>query len=314
MKIAAIDIGSNALRLLIKDCSQPDFMQSLETLHSGDYYERIPLKSGMDVFAEGQILPPTKIKLTLALQRFAQIMRQHGVSRYRAVATSSYRDALNGQQVIDAVSQTCRLNVEIISGEEEARLTRLSFQPPAQWADDYFVFVDVGGGSTEVSVMHKGQMLYGHSFQVGSMRYLCNTQEAAQEQALDSTIAAIHATHSPLHYIATGGCVKFMCKYLQPQSRKAAESQSMGAIIVSQMQAVHDDLLTKTVPQIVADYNLPEERADILTPAAGIFLRIARGLEAEEIAVPSIGVRNGIIAELFMQSAHKEQDQHEEHN
>ena len=76
MKIAAIDIGSNALRLQIKDCSQPDFLLSLESLSEGEYYERVPLKSGMDVFAAGNILPPTKIRLTLALQHFAAVMRQ----------------------------------------------------------------------------------------------------------------------------------------------------------------------------------------------------------------------------------------------
>lgn len=302
MKIAAIDIGSNALRLIIKDSGQPDFMHSLESLRDGEYYERVPLKSGMDVFAAGNILPSTKIKLTLALHHFAAVMQQHGVEQYRAVATSAYRDAHNGQEVISMASRDCGLRVEIIPGEEEARLTRLSFTPQHGWEDDHFLFVDVGGGSTEVSVMRQGLLLYGHSFQVGSMRYLCGNQSPEQEQMLDSAVSDISRSYAPLHYIATGGCVKFMSKYLEKQNNSQVATDSGRTIIVSQMESVYADLQTKTVSQIVEHYNLPEERADILTPACSIFLRIARSLCAETITVPAIGVRNGILAELYQQS------------
>jgi exopolyphosphatase/guanosine-5'-triphosphate,3'-diphosphate pyrophosphatase len=307
MKIAAIDIGSNALRLQIKDCSQPDFLLSLESLHEGEYYERVPLKSGMDVFAAGNILPPTKIRLTLALQHFAAVMRQFGVSRYRAVATSAYRDARNGQEVISRAGKDSGLNIEIIPGDEEARLTRLSFKPPQEWEDDYFLFVDVGGGSTEISVTRQGQLLYGHSFQVGSMRYLCNNQSPEQERMLDDKIKEIHHDCTPLHYIAAGGCVKFMDKYLEKEKRsKEKRSKEKGVrrgiIPVSDMEAVYADLQTKTVSQIVEHYDIAEERAVILTPACSIFLRIAAGIGAETITVPAIGVRNGILAELHRQT------------
>lgn len=321
MKIAAIDIGSNALRLIIKDTEQQNFLYKLDNLGANDYYERVPLKSGMDVFDKGEILPQTKIKLTLALQHFAKIMREHGVicdehgvicdkhdiKTYRAVATSAYRDAKNGKEVISAAGKASGLNVEIISGNEEARLTHLSFIPPKQWAKDYFLFVDVGGGSTEISLLHEGNLLYSHSFQVGSMRYLCGKQDNAQIEALDAKIADIFRQHAPLHYIATGGCVKFMNNYLNqgtPSAAAGVDSRNgkdkCGLVAVSRMQAVYQDLKKKTVSQIVDDYNLPAERADILTPASSIFLRIAKGLEAEEIIVPAIGVRNGILAELYL--------------
>lgn len=309
MKIAAIDIGSNALRLLIKDTAQPDFLRILDSIGAHDHYERVPLKSGMDVFAKGEILPPTKVKLTLALQHFAQIMHAHGVLHYRAVATSAYRDAKNGKEVISAAGKASGLNVEIISGDEEARLTHLSFIPPKQWAKDYFMFVDVGGGSTEISLVHEGKLLFGHSFKVGSMRYLCGKQDEAEVKALDAKVADIFRQHAPLHYIATGGCVKFMNNYLNQGTPAAAAGADFrnskdngGLVAVSRMQAVYETLKTKTVSQIVADYNLPAERADILTPAASIFLRIAKGLEAEEIIVPAIGVRNGILAELYLKA------------
>ena len=190
------------------------------------------------------------------------------------------------------VNQTTGLNVEIIPGDEEARLTRLSYQVPIDWRDHCLVFADVGGGSTEISVVQNGQFKYGHSFQIGSMRYLCNIQDPQQEAMLDQTTAGIRETYQHIHYLGVGGCVKFMCKHLNGKNGGRA-------IRVSDMQAVYADLQTKTVEQIVDTYHLPHERADILTPASSIFLRIARNLGAQTIHVPQIGVRNGILTELY---------------
>ena len=309
MKIAAIDIGSNALRLCIKETNYGKLIASTDEVHSDEYYERVPLKSGMDVFAHSQILPPTKIKLAFALQHFAKIMNDYGVDAYRAVATSAYRDAENGQEIIQAVNEMSGLNVEIISGEEEAYLTRRSFIPPQQQENDYFLFADVGGGSTELSLVHQGQLLYSHSFQVGSMRYRCNNQSPEQEVALDNKVADIKSQisnlksqtnhYAPINYIGVGGCVKFMSKYLYKEKKGKDKDARKGIILVSDMERIYADLQTKTVDEIVSSYGLPHERADILTPASSIFLRIAHGIGAQTITVPPIGVRNGILAELY---------------
>ena len=309
MKIAAIDIGSNALRLCIKETNYGKLTASTDEVHSDEYYERVPLKSGMDVFAHGQILPPTKIKLAFALQHFAKIMDDYGVDTYRAVATSAYRDAENGPEIIRAVNEMSGLNVEIISGEEEAYLTRLSFIPPQEQENDYFLFADVGGGSTELSLLHQGQLLYSHSFQVGSMRYRCDNQDPAEEQALDNKVADIKSQisnlksqtnhYAPINYIGVGGCVKFMSKYLYKEKKGKEKDARKGIILVSDMERIYADLQTKTVDEIVSSYGLPHERADILTPASSIFLRIAHGIGAQTITVPPIGVRNGILAELY---------------
>ena len=292
--IAAIDIGSNAIRLLIKDESAPDFLLHLDEVAPHEYYERVPLKSGMDVFEHGQILPKTELVLTAAMIRFAALMQQHGVGAYRACATSAYRDAANGAEVMVRVNAASGLNVEIIPGAEEARVTRCSYQVPAQWQDDALMFVDVGGGSTEVSLLIGGEEKYSHSFQIGSMRYLCGIQDSAQEQMLDQTIIDIARTYGRVHYLGVGGCVKFMNKYLNGK-------REGNTIRVEEMQAVYEDLKTKSVDEIVEAYSLPHERADILTPASSIFLRIAHNVGATEITVPSIGVRNGILTELFRQ-------------
>lgn len=300
MKIAAIDIGSNALRLLIKDTVTPDFLETIDEVGKGEYYERVPLKSGIDVFGSGMILPKTEITLTAALCRFSSIMRAFGVVAYRACATSAYRDASNGDEVISRVNKESGLNVEIISGEEEARITRFSYIPPTCFKGDTFVFADVGGGSTEISVLRENRLCYSHSFQLGSMRYVCGNSTNEQEIMLDSVVREIASSYERIHYIGVGGCVKFMSHYLN--ARKGVKSLVAPLVIkVSEMKEVYSVLCTLTPIEISKQYDLPLERADILTPASSIFLRIADALKTDEIIVPAIGVRNGIIAELYKQ-------------
>lgn len=300
MKIAAIDIGSNALRLLIKDTDTPNFLETLDVINKGEYYERIPLKSGMDVFGAGMILPKSEITLKAALCRFSSIMRAYGVVAYRACATSAYRDAANGEEVVARANRESGLNVEIISGEEEARITRFSYIPPHCFNGDTFVFADVGGGSTEISVLRDNKLIYSHSFQLGSMRYVCGNSTIEQEALLDTAVRKIACKHERIHCIGVGGCVKFMSQYLN--ARKGLKSLVAPLVIkVSEMKEVYSVLCTLTPIEISKQYGLPLERADILTPASSIFLRIADSLKTDEIIVPAIGVRNGIIAELYKQ-------------
>lgn len=292
MHLAAIDIGSNAIRLLIKDTENPGFPVTIDHIYNNEYYERVPLKSGIDTFRYGGIQPHTEAILTEAMCRFKQLMNQYDVHLYRACATSAYRDAKNGSEVINRVNKTSGVEIEIIPGEEEARITRLSYIPPTLYKDDTFLFVDVGGGSTEISLLHENQTIYSHSFQIGSMRYVCGNQLKKEETLLDNKIAEIHHDNPSLHYIGVGGCVKFMKNYINGK-------HNSNTVKVAQMNEIYNQLKKLTPNQISRHYKLPLERADILTPASSIFLRIAHGIHAEEIIVPSIGVRNGIITELY---------------
>lgn len=292
MKLAAIDIGSNALRLLIKSGSAQHILSHLDTVLATDYFERIPLKSGNDTFTHGIITQPTELRLTLALHRFAQIMKAYGVEHYRACATSAYRDASNGHDVIHRANQSTGLNVEIISGEEEARLTRLSFVPPTSWSDATLAFADVGGGSTEISLLHHGQQLYAHSFRIGSMR-----KSAGQPDF--SSLPLHHGADYKM--LAIGGSIRFMCNYINKHEKNASCDlrNEIPQISLPQLEEQHALLTKMTATEISAHYNAPLERAEIITPAMGIFLSIARALNINTIYVPSIGVRTGIIADLI---------------
>ncbi len=292
MYIAAIDIGSNALRLLIKNTDYPCLLDNIDTLHEDEFYQRVPLKSGIDTFTYGAIQPKTAAMLTFAMCHFAVKMEEYGVSKYRACATSAYRDAANSSDVICRVKQISGLTVDIISGEEEARLTRRSFHTPQELKDDAFLFVDVGGGSTETSLMKKGKPMFTRSFQVGSMRYVCNTQSREEEAALDEAMENVLREYGSVHYVGVGGCVKMVRSILN-------RSDKPSFINVSDMNTLYHELQQLTPKQISSKYSVPLERADIITPASSIFLRIAHITKATEIAVPDIGVRNGIIAELY---------------
>ncbi len=299
MYLGAIDIGSNAIRLLIKDGGRADLLSTLEEIRPDEYYERVPLKSGNDVFTFGGIQPRTELILTATLCRFANIMKAKKVGAYRACATSAYRDAKNGHEVMERVNRASGLNVEIISGDEEARITRRNYRVPREWTGDNLLYVDVGGGSTELSLIHGDELIYSHSFQIGSMRYVCNNQSADEEQRLDAQVAQLHTKHSNIHYLATGGCVRFMRGYLNG-------AHGPDTILVREMETVYADLRKLTPEEISEHYDLPLERADILTSASSIFLRIAHQLEANEIVVPSLGVNNGLISELNAKMAGRE--------
>lgn len=292
MYIAAIDIGSNAVRLLIKNTDHPNLLDNLDVIHEDEYYQRVPLKSGNDTFTYGAIQPKTLALLTYAMCQFAVKMKKYGVSRYRACATAAYRDASNATEVCRRVKHISGLTIDVITGQEEARLTRRSFRTPQEQRNDTFLFVDVGGGSTEVSLVEKGRQTYAHSFHVGSMRYVCNTQSPEEEAALDEAAESLSQKCPTLHYVGVGGCVKMAKSILNKDS-------DSDIIRVAEMDKLYEELRQLTPKQISLKYSIPLERADIMTPASSIFLRIAHKVNATTIRVPSIGVRNGIITDLY---------------
>lgn len=292
MKLAAIDIGSNAVRLLIRRVNDGFAEQSPDTLFITEHQERVALKSGTDTFAYGEIQPKTEIFLTAAICRFARIMEAHGVDRYRGCATSAYRDARNGREVIERVNRVSGLNIEVISGQEEALITCCAYIAPREWTDDHLLFVDVGGGSTEVTLKQYDTVLYSHSFRVGSMRYVCGNQPADQIALLDHVVAGLHEKYGRVHFVGVGGCVKFMRDWLN--GRKQSDTFQ-----VSDMRALYEKLKSLTPDEISFLYNVSRERADILVPASSIFLRIADGFGSTEITAPVLGVREGIITELY---------------
>ncbi len=293
MYIAAIDIGSNAIRLLIKNTEHSKFLANIDTIHEDEYYQRVPLKSGIDTFTHGAIQPRTVALLTYSMCQFAVKMKEYGVSKYRACATSAYRDATNSSAVVRRVKQISGLDIDVITGDEEARLTRCSFHPSKEQANDTFLFVDVGGGSTEISLVRESETIYAHSFKVGSMRYVCNTQSKEEEEALDKALEGLALKHNPIRYVGVGGCVKKVRSMLNG-------SDNHCSINVDDMNDLYENFRQLTPKQIAQKYSLPLERADIMTPASSIFLRIARKINASEIIAPNIGVRDGIITELYL--------------
>ena len=291
--IAAIDIGSNASRLLIKETESMSGRYVPQVRNELDYFVRTPLRLGLDVYTERVISPEKGRQLAETLLQYRQIMDRYHTAAYRACATASLRDALNGAEVARRVSLQSGVCVEIISGREAAALSRMSYF--AQYPDDdesYRLFADVGGGSTDVCLCHHREELFVHSFQIGSMRMMSGRQDEAELRLLDETLRRLSEQYAPIQVIGSGGSIHKICElYFMPELPET--------VAVSSIQQLYDELQPLSIEERMQRYHLKRDRAEIIVAAAGIFLRMARLVHATTLRAPRIGVRDGLIASLL---------------
>lgn len=288
--LAAIDVGSNAARLLIKHADIDDTGKATLTKL---LFLRVPLRLGMDVFADGKISRERRKELVATMKAYHELMKAYSVSRYRACATSAMRDASNGKRIMQLVRQKAKVNLEIISGGEESRIiydNHLSNLP----AKGCFLYVDVGGGSTEVSFICDGRQVYSNSFNVGTIRLLKKKVRLEDIEALKDDIAKITLGRSGIVIVGSGGNIN---KLYRLASKK--EKLPNGTLPVDCLEKEYNELGSMSVEQRMAVYNLKPDRADVIVPAAEIFLHIAASANAGTIIVPNVGLADGIINEML---------------
>ena len=202
MKIAAIDIGSNAARLLINEVKEPkkgkpEFVK-LNLL-------RIPFRLGIDVFTTGEIGTERKEMVIKSMKVFSQLMEIYGVEHYRACATSAMRDAKNGKEIIDLVKKESGIQIEIISGDEEATLIYENHVAEGLDKNFGYLYIDVGGGSTELTYYENGKMKYEHSFNIGTIRLLNNLVTKENWEEMKTQIKTKIVSKKPMVAIGSGG-------------------------------------------------------------------------------------------------------------
>ena len=291
--VAAIDIGSNASRLLVKDTAGMEIGYDQNIRNGQDFYTRTPLRLGMDVYTNGHITPSKTNALIQTLAQYKAIMKEYGVTRFQACATACLRDANNGTVVVEAVRQATGITIDIISGQEEAALARFSYYAqPDVCKTGYLLFSDVGGGSTDISFCHNQNELYAHSFHVGSMRMNNHTQSVEEFQALTGKVSEFASRYGTFHIVGSGGCIHKIC------SMFAAGSQS-DILQVTHLKAFYDKLKPLSVEQRMQQYGLKRDRAEIIVQSVSVFLNIAQAARAAAIQAPRIGVRDGIIVRLL---------------
>lgn len=290
LNYAAIDIGSNAVRLLIKSISSDatDKHQFKKIL-----LLRVPLRLGFDIFRDGELSEKKARKLHRLMKAYRHLMKIYDVCAYRACATSAMRDAKNGAEIIRHISRDTGINVEIIGGAEEARIIYSNHLECMADREGAYLYVDVGGGSTEINFLTDGELHSSVSYNVGTVRLLTNKVRDDEWVRMEEDLRKMLSIAPKINIIGSGGNIN---KIYRMASIKNSVKQRMP---VTSVRAVYNQLNTLSVEERIEQYNLKEDRADVIVPAAEIFLRIADIVNATYIHVPVIGLADGIIDELY---------------
>jgi exopolyphosphatase/guanosine-5'-triphosphate,3'-diphosphate pyrophosphatase len=287
MKIAAIDIGSNAARLLINEVkinnNQPEFIK-LNLL-------RIPLRLGMDVFTMGKIGEERTKMVVDSMKIFSDLMKIYHVEHYRACATSAMRDAENGQAIINEVKETSGIDIEIISGDEEATLIYENHVAEGLDKEFAYLYIDVGGGSTELTFYENGTMIYEKSFNIGTIRLLNNLVTPDNWTDMKEEIRKNINSKKPIVAIGSGGNIN---KIFSMSKTKDGKPMSL-----THLKKVHKELNDLTVDERMTKYNLREDRADVLVHALKIFNNVMSWSEINRVFVPKISVADGLIHNIY---------------
>ena len=294
--LAAIDIGSNAARLLIKSVTkQEDSTLQLQKLQ----FVRFPLRLGLDVFSQGKISKERETQFIRMIKAFRQLMIIYNVVDFRACATSALRDAKNGQKIIHHIKHITGIDIEIISGEEEARTIYdnhieklLVSSASAEEGGKSYLYVDVGGGSTEVSFITGGELKYSKSFNIGTLRLLSGTVSLDSITSMCDEICAMISGQKEVEIIGSGGNINKLYR-LVPKKSKLKDRISL-----AQLVKLFGQLSSLSVEDRMREFDLRPDRADVIVPAAQIFIAIARAIDANDILVPTIGLADGIIGGL----------------
>lgn len=286
---AAIDIGSNAVRLLVKKVRVEDGIADF----SKELLLRVPLRLGFDVFGNGRISKEKSDNLRRLMKAYRHLMKIYGVDAYRACATSAMRDAENGAEIINKIKRATGIEIEIIDGQEEARMIYNNHIECLEDRNGYYMYVDVGGGSTEVNLLAGGELIYSKSFNIGTVRILTGGVTEAAWQYMRDEIAAHVKDMPPINIIGSGGNINKLFKLIYIANRKKKQ------LPVHSLEKFHERIAPLTKNERMRLYGMKQDRADVIVPASEIFLTIAGILGSEYIYVPEIGLSDGIIDALF---------------
>lgn len=286
MRYAAIDIGTNAARLLVGEVTKEEGHSFIKKVS----YTRIPLRLGEEVFGNGVISEKKQIEFVKTVQAFRLISEIFEVNELRACATSAMREASNGDFVKKKIEKETGVVIETISGDEEAELILGTFSLFELDIDMPFIVIDVGGGSTEISVFENGERVASRSFAIGTLRILKQkVEKGAWEEMATWLNENIDTKRKHLVY-GTGGNIN--------KAQKLVGALQSDPISLKKIEDLRDVLIPLTIAQRVDRFQLKPDRADVLVPAMDIFAFTMRAVKCRQILVPKIGLSDGIIYQL----------------
>ncbi len=290
-KYAAIDIGSNAVRLLISTVTE---QEDRDPLFKKTSLVRVPIRLGADVFLTKKISPENTKRMIDTMQAYKLLMSSHKIEKYKACATSAMREAKNGQQVADLIKQETGIDINIIDGNDEAAIIAATDLHALIQTDKTYLYVDVGGGSTEFTLYSQGQTIASRSFKLGTVRLL---EDMVPQEIWEETEEWVKKTTKPyskIDLIGSGGNINNIFK-----SSGKANGKPLSFLYLS---SYYQLLQSFTYEERITELNLNQDRADVIVPAAKIYLSAMKWTRARRIYVPKIGLSDGIIKSLYQET------------
>jgi exopolyphosphatase/guanosine-5'-triphosphate,3'-diphosphate pyrophosphatase len=288
MRLAAIDIGSNAARLLITEVSTNDKgITSFNKLN----LVRVPLRLGFDVF-EQSIIPKAKIGMILqTMKAYKHLCNAYDVTHIKACATSAMRDAKNSADIIRKVKMETEIEIEVITGDIEAGLIYENHVAENLDTDHSYLYIDVGGGSTELSFFSNGILIYKKSFNIGTIRLLKNMVTEKDWEDMKDILRNVIKGQKEVVAIGSGGNIN---KVFSMSKRKDGKPLSLELL-----RDYHKELSSVILSERITKYNLRADRADVIVPAIQIYINVMRWAGADQIYVPKIGLADGLVRHLW---------------
>ncbi len=289
MRLSAVDIGSNAVRFLFVEVingSKTPVFKKLSLL-------RLPIRLGEDVFVKKEISKKNQQKLVAAFSAYNQLIKVFEVEKFRICATSAMREAKNGKQTVALIKEKTGLEVEIIDGNSEAMLIYDTHVAEMFGKNNTYLYVDVGGGSTELTLFVNGKMHISRSFKIGTIRLKNDLVSHKVWDEMERWLKENIKPLKPKAAIGTGGNINKMYKML--------DGKNYAPISYSKIKNLKEKLEEYTLEERIKELGLKPDRADVIIPAAKIYLAVTKWSGIKEVLVPKVGLADGIIHELYKQ-------------
>ncbi len=287
-KYGAVDIGSNAIRLLVATVVE---QEGKDTLFKKTSLVRVPIRLGADVFLEGKISEGNASRMVDAMKAFKLLMKTHGIKRFRACATSAMREASNGQEIAEMIEKESGISINIIDGNDEAAIIASTDLKSLIQNDKVFLYVDVGGGSTEFTVFAEGHIVASRSFKLGTVRLINDRVDESMWSEMEGWIKKETKDYQKISLIGSGGNINSIYK-------------SSGKIIGSPLSyfyllSYYELIKSLTYEERITELDMNPDRADVVVPATRIYLSAMKWSKAKNIFVPKIGLSDGIVRSLY---------------
>ena len=285
-KYAAIDIGSNAIRMLVSNVIDHD----KERIILKNTLVRVPIRLGEDSFTSGSISKKNQKRIVKSMKAFKMLMKVHRVKDYLAFATSALREAENGKKVVKQVFSKSGIKIEIIDGKKEAKIISNTNVFDSVELDKTFLYVDVGGGSTEFSILINGKRTHSKSFKIGTVRLLNGGVSEDLWERSEAWVKSHTKDYSKVYLLGTGGNINKLHKMAGIKDSRPITYLTLSALYVRLSKLTYEERIIK--------YGLNPDRSDVILPAAMLFSRTLKWTGAKVVYVPKVGLSDGMIREL----------------